>query len=53
MQDVSEEYEDIDLKDLEGLDLEIDDDFLEDDLEGANVSVSSGGGHDNKKLTKR
>ena len=50
--DISEEFEEIDLKDLEGLDLEIDDDFLDDDMEGANISMSSGG-HDSKKMTKR
>lgn len=48
---MSEEFEELDMKDLENLDLDLEDDFGDDDLEGLNVSVSSG--NDNRKLTKR
>jgi hypothetical protein len=48
-------FEDIDeldiRKDLDDLHLDVEDDFLDDNLDGINISVSSG--TDNRKLTKR
>jgi hypothetical protein len=49
--EMSEEMDELDIKDLEDLQLDVEDDFLDDDLEGMNISVSSG--TDNRKLTKR
>jgi hypothetical protein len=46
---MSEELEELDMKDLEDLELDVEDDFLDD--EGANISVSSG--NDFRKMTKR
>jgi hypothetical protein len=46
-----EEMDEPDIKDLKDLQLDVEDNFLDIDLEGMNISVSSG--TDNRELTKR